>query len=183
MDSAAARPAGLARRLAASGYEGLLLTALLIGVGFALLPLVSPTPDPAGATMPSHENAGRSLYAIAPGARRLSAAVIFAVGGSYCGWFWSGGRRSLAMKTWRLALGTTSGGPVAVPTATLRYLACWMGPALAIASYQALQPLGYGRWAWLLLAVNYAWAFIDRDRQFLQDRVARTRLVLTEPGR
>lgn len=183
MDAAAARPAGLARRLAASVYESLLLTALLIGVGFALLPLVSPTPDPAAAPMPSRANADRSVYAIAPEARHLSAAVIFAVGGIYCGWFWSAGRRSLAMKTWRLALATASGGPVTVPTATLRYLACWVGPALAIASYQALEPLGYGRWASLLLAVNYAWAFIDRDRLFLQDRVARTRLVLTEPGR
>jgi len=161
----------------------LLLTALLIGVGFALLPLVGPTPYPAAAPMPGSANADRSLYAMAPGARRLSAAVIFAVGGFYCGWFWSSGRRSLAMKAWRLALATASGGPVAVPTATLRYLACWTGPALAIASYQALQPLGYGRCVWLLLVVNYAWAIIDRDRQFLQDRVARTRLVLNEPGR
>jgi len=183
MDAAAARPAGLARRLAASGYEGLLLTALLIGVGFALLPLVGPTSDPAAAPMPRGANAYRSLYAMAPGARRLSATVLFAVSVFYCGWFWSGGRRSLAMKTWRLALATASGGPVAVPTATLRYLACWVGPALAIATYQALQPLGYGRWAWLLLAVNYAWAFIDRDHHFLHDRAAGTRLVLTEPER
>jgi uncharacterized RDD family membrane protein YckC len=174
MDAAAARPAGLARRLAASGYEGLLLTALLIGVGFALLPLVTPAANPAGA--------GPSLYAISPWGRRLSAAAIFAACGFYCTWFWSGERRSLPMKTWRLALRAATGGPVGLSSATLRYLACWVGPTLAIAGYQALQPLGHGRWAWPLLAFNYAWALIDREGQFLQDRVAGTRLDASGPG-
>ena len=182
MHSASARPAGLARRLAASGYEGLLLAALLIGVGFALLPAVGPPADPGAASIPGAANPGHSLYPIAPWARRLSASVIFAVAGLYCGWFWSAGRCTLPMRTWRLALHPAAGGVVALPTALLRYLACWAGPSLAIASYQALQPLGYGRWAGCLLALNYAWALVDPDRQFLQDRIARTRLVLTDPG-
>jgi hypothetical protein len=29
-----------------------------------------------------------------------------------------------------------------------------------------------------MLAINYAWALVNSDRQFLQDRVAGTRLVL-----
>jgi hypothetical protein len=156
---------------------------VVIGVGFALLPVVAPAPNSAAASMPSGPDAAQSLYAISLGARRLSAIVIFAICGFYCAWFWSGARHSLPMKTWRLALRMATGGPVALPTATLRYLACWTGPAVAIASYQALQPLGYGRWAWLLLAVNYVWSLIDRDRQFLQDRLAGTRLVLTDPKR
>jgi hypothetical protein len=28
------------------------------------------------------------------------------------------------------------------------------------------------------LVLNYAWAFFDRDRQFLQDRIAGTQLIL-----
>ena len=183
MDSAAARPAGLARRLAASGYEGLLLTALLIGIGFALLPLVRPAANPAGGPTPGSADASRSLYAISPEGRHLSAAVIFAASALYCTWFWSGERRSLPMKTWRLALRTATGGQVDLSSAALRYLACWTGPVLAVTAYQALQPRGYGGWAWLLLGVNYAWALIDRERQFLQDRVAGTRLVLDTPGR
>jgi hypothetical protein len=46
-----------------------------------------------------------------------------------------------------------------------------------------LQPLGYARWASLLVAANYVWSLIDHDRQFLQDRIARTRLVLIDPAR
>jgi hypothetical protein len=87
------------------------------------------------------------------------------------------------MKTWRLALRRAAGGPIGLRSALLRYLACWTGPALAIAGYQTLQPLGYGRWAWLLLGANYAWSLVDPDRQFLQDRLARTRLVLTSQPR
>jgi hypothetical protein len=115
---------------------------------------------------------------MSPAARRLSAAVLFAACGVYCGSLWSGGRRTLPMRTWRLWLCTATGQPVAVPAATLRYLACYAGPALAIGSYLALAPWGYGRWAALPLAFNYAWALVDRDRQFLQDRVAGTRLVV-----
>jgi hypothetical protein len=111
-------------------------------------------------------------------ARRLSAAVIFAACGVYCGWLWSGKRRTLPMKTWRLALRTATGEPVGQPTAALRYLACWTGPALAIGAYAAVEPLGYSRWALLPLAFNYAWALVDRDRQFFQDRLAGTRLMV-----
>jgi hypothetical protein len=174
--SGAGRPAGLARRLGASAYEGLLLAALLVLVGFALLPAVTPVPD--SPATPAPTGASKPLYLISPAARHLSAAVMFAACGVYCGWLWSGGRRTLPMKTWRLVLRTAAGQPVGLPTATLRYLACWTGPTLWLGAYLALQPLGYGRWALFPLAFNYAWAFVDRDRQFFQDRVAGTRLMV-----
>jgi uncharacterized RDD family membrane protein YckC len=59
----------------------------------------------------------------------------------------------------------------------LRYLAFWIGPALALAAYAAAQPAGLGRYAVALVALNYAWALVDRDRQFLHDRLAGTHLV------
>ena len=59
----------------------------------------------------------------------------------------------------------------------LRYCACWIGPALAIAGYVALAPSRHGRCALAVAAVNYAWASVDRDGQYLQDRIAGTRLV------
>jgi uncharacterized RDD family membrane protein YckC len=85
------------------------------------------------------------------------------------------------MKTWRLGLGRAGGAPVPPQTAMLRYFACWIGPAFAIAGYFALAPVGHGRWALALVAVNYAWALVDRDRQYLQDRMARTRLFVVPP--
>ena len=160
--------ASLPRRLAALGYEALLVSAVLLAAGFLLAPLVSPLVDPASATRVP-----------VPGlSARIVLFVSFAsVGGLYFGWFWTGGRRTLPMQTWRIRLVSAGGGPVAPRAAALRYLAFWIGPALALAAYAATQPAGLGRYAVALVAFNYAWALVDRDRQFLHDRLAGTRLV------
>jgi uncharacterized RDD family membrane protein YckC len=174
------KPAGLARRLGASAYEALLLAALLLLVGFALLPTVTPADAVTVTTFDA--GAGQPLpYLMSRPARAISGAVLFGVCGAYCIGLWSGGRRTLPMKTWRLALRSTRGAPVSAQAAILRYFACWIGPVLAIAAYLALAPFGHGRWALALVAVNYAWAFVDRDREYLQDRIARTRLLAVAP--
>jgi uncharacterized RDD family membrane protein YckC len=157
--------------LGASAYEALLIAAILIAVGFALLPAVTPPRPPAGAAP-----APGSLYVMSPPSRALSAAAAIAATAAYCGWFWSRGRRTLAMKTWRIEL-AAAGEPLSVSRALARYLACFIGPAVAIAAFVALQPLGQGRWAGALLATNYVWALLDPDRRFLQDRIAGTGLV------
>jgi uncharacterized RDD family membrane protein YckC len=138
--------------------------------GFTLLPVLSPP-------LSLHADE-RALPLLRPGAQTISFACLFAVLGAYCVWGWSEGRRTLPMKTWRIALETTAGTRVSISSAALRYIAGWIGPALAIAAYVALRPVGYGRWAVALLAVNYAWALLNSDRQFLHDRVAGTRLVV-----
>lgn len=74
-------------------------------------------------------------------------------------WFWSHGGQTLAMKTWRIRLVTQDGLPVRPTQALLRYLLCW--PSFALAGAGIL------------------WALFDRDRQFLHDRIAGTRLVMT----
>jgi hypothetical protein len=163
-------PAGVVRRLAASLYETLLLAALALVVGFALLPVLTGAPS-----LPTE---ARALSLLKPAAQAISFGCLFAVLGAYCAWGWSDGRRTLPMKTWRLAMESTEGTPVGLARAALRYVACWIGPGLAIAAYAGLRPLGFGRWAVALLAVNYAWAMVNSDRQFLQDRVAGTRLVV-----
>lgn len=82
------------------------------------------------------------------------------------------------MKTWRLQLRTSAGFAPSPRTAAVRFLACGIGPIVSLAAYAALQPQGLGRLALPLLAVNYAWALVDRDRLFLQDRLAGTRLII-----
>jgi uncharacterized RDD family membrane protein YckC len=162
--------AGVIRRLAASLYETLLLAALALVVGFALLPALTAAPS----LLPT-EHAPPLLR---PVAQAISFGCLFAAFGAYCAWGWSDGRRTLPMKTWRLALESTRGAPASLPRAALRYIACWIGPGLAIAAYAGLRPQGHSRWAVALLALNYAWALVNSDRQFLQDRVAGTRLVV-----
>jgi len=159
--------AGLARRLAASLYEILLLGALAVAIGLILLPFLG-----TGATPASGAPA-----LLRPGPRALLFACLFVALGAYCIWLWSGGRRTLPMRTWGLMLVTAAGAPLSLERAAARYVAGWVGPACAIAAYVALRPFGYRRWALALLAANYVWALVDRDRRFLHDRVAGTRLV------
>ena len=75
----------------------------------------------------------------------------------YCLGFWCHGGQTLAMKTWRIRLLASSGTPVRPTQALLRYLLCW--PSLGLCGIGAL------------------WALVDRDRQFLHDRIAGTQLV------
>ncbi len=160
------RPATLARRLGALLYEALLLVAMAFIVGFLFLPLVSA----AGA---SHQ-----VLTVPPVFAR---AMMFCalVGGAalYYRWCWSDGRRTLPQKTWRLRLIGRNGRSLAPRTALLRYAAGWIGPAAALIAYAALRPAGFGRYALVLAALNYGWALVDRDRQFLHDRIAETRVV------
>lgn len=134
---ASQRPA-IARRLVSMLYESLLLLAVL-----ALL-LVLPQVLIGAFT---------HLIATAP----LIRAHFFLVLLAYFVWFWSKGRRTLAMKTWRLHLVTSEGLPLQPARALLRYLLCW--PSLALGG------------------IGLLWALFDRDGQFLHDRVAGTRLL------
>lgn len=76
---------------------------------------------------------------------------------AYFAWFWLHGGQTLAMKTWRIRLINAQDEPLELWQVILRYLLAW--PSLGLA--------GAGLW----------WSLIDRDRQFLHDRLARTRLV------
>ncbi len=105
--------------------------------------------------------------------RWISQAFMFIVVGGYFIGQWTGGRRTLAQKTWALALRTATGAPLALRDASLRYAAIWVGPALALGAYTAI-----GKPGLLFGLVNFVWVFFDRDRQTLHDRIADTRLTL-----
>lgn len=77
--------------------------------------------------------------------------------GVYFIWFWLHGGQTLAMKTWRIGLIAAGGGRLGWPRALLRF-------GLALAS------IG-------VFGIGLLWALIDRDKQFLHDRLARTRLI------
>ena len=160
------RGASLRRRLAALAYEALLLAAMSIIVGFLFLPLVTPAAS------------GESALRIpSPLARTLLLCALFAAAAAYCTWMWSEGRRTLPQKTWRLRIIATSGGPIGKERALVRYLAAWLGPVAALTGYAIARRSGLGGYALVLLALNYVYALVDRDRQFLHDRLAGTIVV------
>ncbi len=160
-------PASLGRRFAALAYEALLLAALVLATGFLLAPALTP----------ATQSSGYGLRVPTPATRVLLFAAQFGVGALYFGWSWTGGRRTLAQKTWRLSLVRADGTRVAARAALVRYLAAWIGPACALAGYLAPRPVGLAHWAVLLLPANFAWALVDADGAFLHDRIAGTRIV------
>jgi uncharacterized RDD family membrane protein YckC len=89
--------------------------------------------------------------------RHLLQAWVLLVVGAYLVGFWTRGGQTLAMKTWRIRLESAHGGPVDTGRAVRRYL-------LAVAGAAGL-------------GVGFLWALLDRDGQFLHDRLAGTRLV------
>lgn len=155
--------------MAALVYEALLLSALAVILGFILLPFTLP---------PSATIADDGLIPLPTTLARLATfTAVFVLWGAYCVRLWSDGRRSLPMRTWRISLRDSAGGSVTARAAAARYLACWIGPACAVGAYLVLRRFDHGAWAAALLGLNFGWALVDRDHQFLHDRIAGTRLV------
>lgn len=91
-------------------------------------------------------------------ARWLLLAHVFVVTAAYFVWFWHHGGQTLAMRTWKIRLeNARNSAPPSLPQAGLRFLFCW--PSLGF------------------FGAGILWALFDRDRQFLHDRLAGTRLV------
>lgn len=104
---------------------------------------------------------------------------LFLVLGAYFTWFWRHGGQTLPMKTWKIRVVDADLHTLSLPRAILRYCLCWLWflPGMALDWL-----LGIKDWSSVGIASAWAilWActmFIDRDRQFLHDRLAGTRLV------
>lgn len=104
---------------------------------------------------------------------------LFLVVGVYFVWFWTHGGQTLAMKTWRIRLVSAQGLRVSLLVAIARYFLSWMWflPGLMLAWGAHAK----GWWLATIPMINVvmwgATAFLDPDRQFLHDRLARTRLI------
>jgi uncharacterized RDD family membrane protein YckC len=97
--------------------------------------------------------------------RAIFQGYLLSVCGVYFVFCWTRTGQTLPMKTWRLRVVTEDGQPLSMGRAFRRYL-------LAIPG--------------MLSGVSLLWAPFDRERQFLHDRLAHTRIVRVDaqhPGR
>ena len=78
---------------------------------------------------------------------------------AYFVWQWTHGGQTLPMKTWRVRVTSARGEPVSTRVALTRYAVALCGT--------------------LAFGANFLWALVDRERQFLHDRIAGTRIVRT----
>lgn len=151
------------RRLMSMVYE------LLLGAAALFLPLL---------VFEMATSAGQSRTIV-----QLRWVLCFVVLGLYFVHQWTREGQTLAMRTWRLKLVRPGHVHVAPRVALLRYLLCWLWvlPAAIVCTvfdlqhWQALQALLAGIVLWALTA------FLNKDRQFLHDKLAGTRLVQLPP--
>lgn len=74
--------------------------------------------------------------------------------------FWKRGGQTLAMKTWRIRLVRADGGPLSTAQCVMRFVLAALGLLFA--------------------GAGFLWAFVDPQRQFLHDRLCKTRLVMSD---
>lgn len=170
MKAVPARPAdtletpGVARRLAAFAYEGLLLFGVVMIAGYLYSSL----------TQQRHALQGQGGLQ----------AFLFVVLAIYFVWFWSHGGQTVAMRAWHVRLVTHDGQAVSQARAAVRYLASWVWfvPALMSAwladlrsTAQIFALVGVGVIAYALLAR------LHPERQFWHDALCGTRLITWQP--
>lgn len=107
--------------------------------------------------------------------------VLFLVTAAYFIHFWTDSGHTLAMKTWRIKLVKVGYARVPLRAAALRYLLSWgwFMPALLV-SYVFNLTANKSYFSLALVVGIVAWGctvFLDKDRQFLHDKLAGTRLI------
>ena len=163
----AALPApGLRRRMAAFVYEGVLLFGVLM-IGSLLFAIAADQ---------RHALQGRIGFQI----------FLFLLLGLYFCWCWTRGGQTLALKTWHVRLIRLDGRSPGWPQAIARYLLSWLWFVPALLAVQQLGLQGnkslFGA-ALLIGMLGYALlALLLPDRQFLHDRLCRTRLITWRPA-
>ena len=153
---------GLRRRIAGIAYESLVLLGVL-SVTF----------------MVPHLLLGMAFSITAPS--WLLALNFFGVLGAYFVWYWYKHGQTLAMQTWKMELVSADGSPPKLEQLVARFIFAWAIPLAMIYIVQHLLtglPQHLPRWyPYLGGIVCLIWAFFDRERQFLHDRLAGTKII------
>jgi uncharacterized RDD family membrane protein YckC len=107
-------------------------------------------------------------------------AVFFLTAAAYFIHSWTGSGHTLAMKTWRIKVVKLGCKTVPMRAAAIRYLMAWGWFLPAIVACYAFGWKSTGQVGTAVAVGIVAWALtalLDKDRQFLHDRIAGTRMI------
>jgi uncharacterized RDD family membrane protein YckC len=155
------RTPSIARRLASMLYEAFVLAAIAFAAGNLFL--LASVGQPASGWM----RFALQLYLLA----------VFA---AYFLWCWLRGGQTLPMRAWRIRLVAPGHARVPARVALLRfaYATLFVGSFLACLAAAFVHRNALLAFASLALSgIGVGWALVDRDGQFLHDRLAGTRLI------
>ncbi|MBV1774347.1 RDD family protein [Burkholderiaceae bacterium DAT-1] len=147
------------RRLIALAYEAFLVLAVMLAIAFSYALILS-------------SMQGNVLEFL------LVYGGVFA----YFAYCWRKRGQTLAMKVWRLQLLDSQQHPVTLKAAAIRYLILTACMAPTLYGWMAKKQSANNKWIWWLTlaiaALPFLWAFVDRSKQFLHDRLAGTTIWL-----
>lgn len=106
--------------------------------------------------------------------------LLFLVAAAYFVHSWTDSGHTLAMKTWRMKLVMPGYARVPFRIAAIRYVLAWGWFMPALLAYSAFGVRSKAGMAAAVAIGLVAWAltaFLDKDRQFLHDKLAGTRLI------
>jgi uncharacterized RDD family membrane protein YckC len=150
---------GIGRRMISMVYEAFLLFAVVFLAGL-IFDIVTQSHDPLAL-------------------RHVRQVLLFLVMAAYFIHSWTREGQTLAMKTWRIKLVKPGAARISPRIAAARYLLAWMwflpalvlNYALELKTWPELGVMAAGVALWA------ATALLDKDRQFLHDKLLGTRLV------
>lgn len=152
------------RRFASMMYEGVLLFGVVFLAGYLFDTL-------------TQSRSGLTLRGVRQGVLFLAIGVYFVMCWRYTG-------QTLPMKTWNIRLVDRDGRTPALKRLVLRYVLLWPIPLLAALLVQGASYLtGYRSTNLLFVFAPFTvflWTWLDKEGQFLHDRLLGTRLIHTD---
>lgn len=140
--------AGLMRRLAALLYDGFLVAAIWMLIGFVLQLVVGPgTNELVDGVVKTDPVLNIITFTL----------MVVSASGFYL-WFWRRSGQTLGMMSWRLKLVSSQNQPIHFQQGLLRYVLAW--PAFFIAG------------------LGYLWLYIDENGDAIHDKLSLTKVVI-----
>jgi uncharacterized RDD family membrane protein YckC len=140
--------AGLLRRLAALLYDGFLVAAIWMLLGFVLQLIVGPdTNQLVDGRVQTDPVLDWILFVL----------MIASSAGFYV-WFWTRSGRTLGMIAWRIKVESSGGGLITPVQALVRFVAAWP--------------------AFFMLGAGYLWIYLDANGDAMHDKLSNSKVIL-----
>ena len=140
--------AGLFRRLASLLYDGCIVGAIWMLIGFVVQLVVGPdTSELVDGRVQTDPVLGNILFFL----------MVASCAGFFL-WFWTRSGQTVGMLAWRIKVVDHNGRPISVRQAGIRLLLAWP--------------------AFFVLGLGYLWLLVDTEGDALHDKISATRVVV-----
>ncbi|MBT7763439.1 MAG: RDD family protein [Gammaproteobacteria bacterium] len=144
--------AGLPRRLAALLYDGFLVFAMWMFIGYAMLGIFGTDSNQVVEGVVQTDSVVSTLTFL----------LMVASSSGFYLWFWTRGGQTLGMISWRLKAVSFDDRPMSVRQGIIRFFSAWP--------------------AFWLAGIGYFWLYLDKNNDALHDKLSETKVILMPKG-